>query len=215
MKKLFAFALAAGLLLIGTQANAQIMPGAGFISSTTSGQYNGNKEDNINFYGLYAGASYNVALPVDGLAVAPGAYLSVLSNFNDSGIRVGNLVQTSKTTTNEVALNIPVLANYSYSFSSDSKAFVYLGPTFQLGLSSKSHLDASGIVDTTQDTDFYAENFYKRFNLFVSVGVGAVIMDHLVFTAGFNKGLLNIYAGDTADTYYRQANFILGVNYMF
>ena len=40
-------------MLIGTHASAQIMPGAGFVHSTLSGQYNGSKEDNINFNGFY------------------------------------------------------------------------------------------------------------------------------------------------------------------
>ena len=215
MKKLFAIALAAGLLVIGTQANAQIMPGAGFVHSTISGQFNGAKEDNINYNGFYAGASYHIDLPVKGLAVTPGAYLSVLSNYNDGSDRVGSQIQTTETRTNEVALNIPVYANFStYAFNGSARAFVYLGPTFQMGLSSKSHMEGSGVLETSQDTDYYAENFYNRFDLFLGFGAGGEF-DNIVLTVGYNQGLLNLYAGDTADTYYHHSNLLFGIHYMF
>ena len=215
MKKLFAIALAAGLLVIGTQANAQIMPGAGFVHSTISGQFNGAKEDNVNYNGFYAGASYHIDLPVKGLAVTPGAYLSVLSNYNDGSDRVGSSIQTTETRTNEVALNIPVYANFStYIPNYPGGAFVYLGPTFQMGLSSKSHLEGSGVLETSQDTDYYAENFYNRFDLFLSIGAGGAI-GNLLITVGYNQGLLNLYAGDTADTYYHHSNLLFGLNYKF
>lgn len=212
MKKILAIVLAAALFA-GTNAFAQLYPGAGYINSTLSGQYNGNAQDPVNSNGFYAGASFNVALP-GGLAVAPGLYASLITNTSEGGVSLFGLSQNSKSTFTEIALNVPVMANYTYALNRDAKVFAYAGPTFQLGLSSKTHTDASGVVSGSSDTDHYADGDFNKFNIYVGGGVGAEFAKILV-VIGYDYGLMNLYAGSTDNTYYHRANLHIGVGYAF
>ena len=212
MKKILAIVLAAALFA-GTNAFAQLYPGAGYINSTLSGQYNGNAQDPVNSNGFYAGASFNVALP-GGLAVAPGLYASLITNTSEGGVSLFGVSQNSKSTFTEIALNVPVLANYTYALNRDAKVFAYAGPTFQLGLSSKTHTDASGVISGSSDTDHYADGDFNKFNVYVGGGVGAEFAKILV-TVGYDYGLMNLYAGSTDNTYYHRANLHIGVGYAF
>ena len=212
MKKIFAIVLAAALFA-GTNAFAQLYPGAGYINSTLSGQYNGNAQDPVNSNGFYAGASFNVALP-GGLAVAPGLYASLITNTSEGGVSLFGVSQNSKSTFTEIALNVPVMANYTYALNRDAKVFAYAGPTFQLGLSSKTHTDASGVISGSSDTDHYADGDFNKFNIYVGGGVGAEFAKILV-VIGYDYGLMNLYAGSTDNTYYHRANLHIGVGYAF
>ena len=212
MKKIIAIVLAAALFA-GTNAFAQLYPGAGYINSTLSGQFNGNAQDPVNSNGFYAGASFNVALP-GGLAVAPGLYASLITNTSEGGVSLFGVSQNSKSTFTEIALNVPVLANYTYALNRDAKVFAYAGPTFQLGLSSKTVTENSGVVSGTSTSDHYADGDFKKFNVYVGGGVGAEFAKILV-TVGYDYGLMNLYAGSTDNTYYHRANLHIGVGYAF
>ena len=216
MKKIFAIVLAAALFA-GTNAFAQLYPGVGYINSTLSGQYNGNAVDPVNSNGFYAGASFNVAL-TGGLAVAPGLYASLITNTSEGGVS-GNLFgytlsQSSKSTFTEIALNVPIMANYTYALNRDSKVFAFAGPTFQLGLSSKTHTVDTGVLNAESDADHYADGDFNKFNIYVGGGVGAEFAK-IVITLGYDYGLMNLYAGSTENTYYHRANLHLGVGYAF
>ena len=212
MKKIIAIVLAAALFA-GTNAFAQLYPGAGYINSTLSGQFNGNAQDPVNSNGFYAGASNNVARP-GGLAVAPGLYASLITNTSEGGVSLFGVSQNSKSTFTEIALNVPVLANYTYALNRDAKVFAYAGPTFQLGLSSKTVTENSGVVSGTSTSDHYADGDFKKFNVYVGGGVGAEFAKILV-TVGYDYGLMNLYAGSTDNTYYHRANLHIGVGYAF
>lgn len=212
MKKIIAIAFAA-LVLAGTNAFAQLYPGLGYINSTLSGQYNGNAQDPVNSNGVYAGASFNVALP-GGLAVAPGLYASFITNTSEGGVSLFGVSQNSKSTFSEFALNVPVMVNYAYALNRDAKVFAYAGPTFQLGLSSKTHTDASGVISGSSDTDHYADGDFNKFNIYLGGGVGAEFAKVLV-TIGYDYGLMNLYAGSTDNTNYHRANLRIGVGYAF
>ena len=79
MKKVYTIVLAAALMLLGTQAKAQLNIGLGYLNSTEiNSQTSDNKE--ISRYGLngmFVGASYNIEI-VNGFGVAPGFYVDVL-----------------------------------------------------------------------------------------------------------------------------------------
>ena len=212
MKKIIAIVLAAALFA-GTNAFAQLYPGAGYINSTLSGQFNGNAQDPVNSNGFYAGASFNVALP-GGLAVAPGLYASLITNTSEGGVSLFGVSQNSKSTFTEIALNVPVMANYTYALNRDAKVFAYAGPTFQLGLSSKTVTENSGVVTGTSTSDHYADGDFNKFNVYVGGGVGAEFAKILV-TVGYDYGLMNLYAGSTDNTYYHRANLHIGVGYAF
>lgn len=59
MKKIFVTVLSAALLLVGTQANAQLSVGAGYLNSAESTAYNGGDPDKDNLNGFYVGVNYN------------------------------------------------------------------------------------------------------------------------------------------------------------
>jgi len=212
MKKIFAIVLAAALFA-GTNAFAQIYPGAGYINSTRTGQYNGSAENPVNSNGFYVGASYNVGLSGN-LGVAPGLYLSMISHTNEAGVSGFGLSQNSKSTFTEMAINVPVMANYSYALARDAKVFAYAGPTFQLGLSSKTRTIDSGVLSADNTRDHYAQSDYNKFNVYVGGGIGAEFAKILV-VLGYDYGLMNLYAGSTDNTFYHRSNLHIGVGYAF
>lgn len=213
MKKIIAAVFAAALMLAGTNAFAQISVGAGYINSNLTGQFNGNKQDPQNSNGFFAGASYNVGV-ASGLSVAPGAYFSLLTDTSEGGVSIFGVTQNSKSTFTEMALNFPIMANYAYQLSRDAKVFAFAGPTFQLGLSSKSVTEASGVISGTGTTDYYDSDSptYNRFNIYVGGGVGAQF-GKIIVNVGYNYGLMNLYAGSTDNTFYHRANLHIGVSY--
>lgn len=199
-------------MLLGTQAFAQISVGAGYLNSTESVKSGSNKSsDNVN--GFYAGASYNIPL-VGELGVAPGLYFSLLSGKQDIA-SVGSLAAVKGTFT-EMALNIPVNFNYGYNLAPDMRAFVFAGPTFQYGLSSKVKYDATTIVGNASKTvDNYGDNSdYGRFNVYLGGGVGMDIASTFQVTVGYDYGLVNLYTGDN-DIQRHRSNIKIGVAYLF
>ena len=66
MKKLFVSIFAAALMLLGTRAQAQVVPGAGYLFSSEKAS---SEKETTPFHGFYFGASYNFHL-VGGLGVA-------------------------------------------------------------------------------------------------------------------------------------------------
>lgn len=215
MKKLFAIAFAVALMLPGLVANAQVAVGGGVIASGLSGRYNGNEENATTATGYYVGASYILEIPY-GIRIIPGAYLSHLHKQSENGTTIGPVSQNTKTKFNEWALNVPVMAAYGAVSSGDSRVFLYFGPTFQLGLSSKSQSNTKGSQNAANsDVDYYADGHFHRFNIYLGGGVGANIRDKYVLTIGYHGGLLNLYAGDIDKTSYYRRNFMLGFNYLF
>ena len=216
MKKIFATILTASLMFVGINASAQVLVGAGYISSTLSGQYNGNAQDPQDANGFYVGGSFNIPLSGD-FGVAPGAYFSLLTKTDTGAGSLFGVSYSGKSTFTEMALNIPVMANYSYALNRDTKFFAYAGPTFQLGLSSKTKSNSeagSGTVTINSDSDHYADGDFNKFNLYLGGGLGAQVAKFM-FVIGYDYGILNLYAGDTDNTFYHRANLHLGVGYAF
>ena len=103
MKKFFTTLLAASLMLLGTQAFAQMSVNAGYLNSTLKTK---NSSDNAN--GAYAGVSFNVPL-AGGLAIAPGVYYSMIISKETASL--GSIISGSGTFV-EHAVNVPVYLNY-------------------------------------------------------------------------------------------------------
>lgn len=214
MKKFFATILAASMMFAGINASAQILVGAGYINSELSGQYNGNKVDPENSNGFYAGASFNLPLSGD-FGIAPGAYFSLITNTQSGGGSLFGVSYSGKSTFTEMALNVPVMANYTYALNHDTKFFAYAGPTFQLGLQSKTdYAGGIGSAGLSGTGDHYADGDYNKFNLYLGGGFGAQIAKFLI-VLGYDYGILNIYAGNTDNTFYHRANLHMGVGYAF
>ena len=96
MKKIFATLLAASLMLLGTQAFAQISVNAGYLNSSMKV----GSADPSNANGAYAGVSFNVPL-VGGLAIAPGVYYSMITSKSTASL--GTIASGSGTQPEETA----------------------------------------------------------------------------------------------------------------
>ena len=193
------------MMLIGTQAFAQMSVNAGYINSTLK---TGNVSDNAN--GAYAGVSFNI--PVSGgLAISPGVYYSMLTSKETASL---GTIFSSSGTFMEHAINVPVYLNYGIDLASDAKVFLFGGPTLQYGLASTVKIDANvaGISGSTTHSNYDNENF-NRMNVYLGGGVGFQI-SALQITLGYDYGLMNQYKGDNVDPCHR-SNLKLGVGFLF
>lgn len=218
MKKIYTILLGAALLFAATDSFAQISVGVGYLNSTLTEAYNGKTQDKEPSNGLYMGAGFDLAILGENLKLTPGLYLSLLSSKEAGSWGKGILNLSSKFT--EVALNAPVYVSYGMDLG-HADVFIYGGPTFQYGLSSKYKVDGNivipgiGVVADDGIIDNYNEMDYSRFNIYLGGGLGADLNDKIRVTFGFDYGLLNLYKGKDEDTKYNRYNFKLGVGYLF
>lgn len=186
-------------LLIGMQAHAQLVVGAGYLHNIENTK---NKEgkaigDAEHLNGFYLGASYNLAFGQH-FGVAPGLYLDMLfqsNNIYDATVIQGVTGSASSNYT-EVALNLPVNLNCQFEVGSNASVFAFAGPTFQLGLMARSTFNASASIgpihgSTSDDYDHYGDKGdTNRFNILFGGGVGVQIGD-IQFLLGYDHTLLN------------------------
>ena len=202
MKKFFSTLLAASLMLIGTQAFAQMSVNAGYLSSTLK---QGNSSTGAG--GAYAGVSFNIPISA-GFAIAPGVYYSLLTSKKSEFWGFAN------GTFQEHAVNVPVYLNYGIDLARDTKVFIYGGPTVQYGLSSKVKHDA-GSASVTED--FYKENgslryYLNPFNVYLGGGVGFQV-SALQIAVGYDYGMMNL--DKTGNTNLHRSNIKLGLGFVF
>ena len=195
MKKIIASLLAASLMLMGTQAFAQVVPGAGYLysSETTT---SGSSSETTPFHGFYLGASYNIPL-VGGLGIAPGLYADMLFRSAGSAAGSNNLGYNIRGSYRELALNIPLNLNYKYEFG-NCALMAFAGPTFQCGILSKTIVSGSVSVlglnysDGTTVNNYDPENGTRnRFNIYLGGGVGFQAGD-ILFTVGYDHSLMDV-----------------------
>ena len=205
MKKIFTTLLAASLMLLGTQAFAQVSVNAGYLNSTLKTK---NTSDNAN--GAYAGVSFNVPL-AGGLAIAPGVYYSMITSKETASI--GSIISGSGTFT-EHAINVPVYLNYGIDLARDTKVFLFGGPTLQYGLASNVKYDANvaGLSGSNTVSNYDSENF-NRMNVYLGGGLGFLVGAFQI-TVGYDYGMMNQYKGDNAINCHR-SNLKLGVGFAF
>ena len=206
MKKIFATVLAASMMLLGTQAFAQVTVNAGYLNSTLSYQ----NADPQNANGAYAGLSFNLPI-AGGLAVAPGVYYSLITSKETASL--GNLFSGSGTFM-EHAINVPLYLNFGVDMASDMRILLYAGPTFQYGLASTVKYDANvaGISGSTTTNNYDNDN-YNRMNVYLGGGIGFQI-SKLLISVGYDYGMMNQIKGDNAPKAHR-SNLKLGVGFAF
>ena len=214
MKKIFATVLAASMMLIGTQAFAQVVPGAGyFFASEKAG-----KSDAVAHHGFYLGASYNIPI-VAGLGVAPGLYLDMLA-YGQAAANGGSWASYYLAGSyREFAVNGPVNVNFRLGLGSNAALLVYAGPTFQVGIASTTTLTGEVSILGVKYSDGTKYNHYdadkgdrNRFNMSIGGGIGFEVGD-LLFTVGYDRSLLN-YA--RSDNYTAARNMVkAGINFAF
>ena len=185
MKKVL---LIVAALFIGLQANAQLSADGGYIHAFENWNFGkGLGKDDASLDGFYAGAKYNMSLEnlVEGLSLQPGANLSFL---------FGPYLHLDNLRIHEVALNVPVMARYSFDIMSDFTIYGLAGPTFQLGLiHNVAHKD-SGSIDPLYNNSNDVGTYRNRFQIYMGLGAGIEVAQMIQVTVGFDLGLLNMSA---------------------
>jgi hypothetical protein len=200
MKKIIVLVAA---LLLGWQANAQIVANGGFTAAfektkTSYGTYPSA------LFGVYAGANYYYSLDdlVDGLAVLPGANLSLLfgRHWFNSDVKV-----------RELALNIPLQASYTYEVNENLKAFGQTGPTVQLALTHKA-ITPGATYNLLSNKNSFGE-VRSPFNLYWGIAVGVEVSDMLRIETGYDFGFFRLSRTEGLKTSRGFLHF--GVGYLF
>ena len=208
MKKIFSIVLAASLMLLGTQAFAQMSVNAGYLNSTLK---SANSTSNAN--GAYAGVSFNIPI-AGGLAVAPGVYYSMLTSKSGDAASLFGVTVSGSSTFMEHAINVPLYLNYGIDLARDTKVFLFGGPTLQYGLASTVKYDANVAgVSGSKTTSNYDNANYNRMNVYLGGGMGFQV-SALQITVGYDYGMMNQYKGDNATQCHR-SNLKLGVGFCF
>ena len=208
MKKVLFTLLAATLMLLGTNAFAQMSVNAGYLNSTLK---TGNSSENAN--GAFAGVSFNIPI-AGGFGIAPGVYYSMIgSKSGDSATLFGVNISGSSSFI-EHAVNVPVYLNYGYDLARDTKIFLFGGPTLQYGLASTVKYDGSvGTASGSRTYNNYDNENFNRMNVYLGGGMGFQI-SALQITVGYDYGMMNQYKGDNAASCHR-SNLKLGVGFAF
>ena len=213
MKKVFSILLAASLMLLGTQAFAQMSVNAGYLNSTQS--FGDSNTKSINSNGAYAGVSFNIPLS-GGFAVAPGVYYSMITNKTEASGRIPflDIPISGASTFMEHAINVPLYFNYGMDLARDTNVFIYAGPTAQYGLASTTKL-AGGVGESSADRTYnnYDNENYNRFNVYLGGGIGFQV-SAIQITVGYDYGMMNLYKGDNATKTHR-SNLKLGLGFVF
>ena len=194
-----------------TSAFAQISVGAGYLANTQKSSYTSGSTTTTTptaLKGAYLNADYTFDLG-QGLGLVAGLKGSFLTYTHTTTI----LGVSGTTNLKELYLGVPVLCNYSYVLSNDLKLFAYAGPTFNIGLSSKSKFTQT-VTDDVTITDNYADGSdYGKFNVLLGAGVGVDVMNTIRIKAGYDIGLLD---RDGRDDYkVNDAGWYVGVAYLF
>ena len=183
MKKTLCTLLAAAALLAGVEAQAQMSVGAGYLNITQS-----YDNTSANGNGAYAGFSFNIPL-AGGFGIAPGVYYT-FSNYKQDA--AWGLLKGSTT---EHAINVPLNLNFGSNLARDMRAFIFGGPTFQYGLSSKTKTDLAGAA--TVNGDNYADDGTQRFVVYAGGGLGMDIANTFQVTVGYDHSVTNMIKSDS------------------
>lgn len=200
MKKIIVLAAA---LLLGWQANAQIVANAGFTAAfeKTKATYDSKPS---TLFGVYAGANYYYSLDnlVEGLAAVPGANLSLLfgRHWFDSNVKV-----------RELALNIPLQASYTYEVNDNLKVFGQTGPTLQFALTHKAITSGATFNLLSKKNDF--GEVRSPFNLYWGIATGVEVSDMLRIEVGYDFGFF--YLSRTEGLRISRGFLHFGVGYLF
>ena len=200
MKKLIILAAA---LLLGWQAQAQIIADAGFaVAFEKTKTAEGNRPTSM--LGVYAGANYYYNLDdlMDGLAVQPGLNFSLLFGrhweFYDVRVR-------------ELALNLPIPISFTYEINDNLKVFGQTGPTIQFALTHKA-MDPTGIYNLLNKQNAYGW-VRSPFNLYWGIAAGVEVNDMLRIQTGYDFGFFNLSRSESIKINRGFLHF--GVGYLF
>ena len=206
MKKIYSLILGAALMLIGSEAYAQLAVGGGYLSATDKAKVEiaGHETtDTYSFNGAYVGATYGIDLSsvTEGLGFEPG--INALLGF-------GKENDVNKT---DIALQLPLNFKYSYELDGDLKVFGLFGPALQFGLIKKDREENGGVTVTTNyyDSDYVAT--LSRFNVLLGIGAGLEFGEKFQIRFGYEFGLLPLY-NENGSKYTHPGQLKLGIAYI-
>lgn len=185
-----------------TSAMAQFSVGAGYLNQTTTSKYtsgSSTSKTSVASDGFYVGAdaAYNLGY---GVSVVPGIYYGYLTNKNADSF--SSLASYDVTTKNHY-IAVPVNFKYGIGLGDMLNAFVYAGPQFEFGLSSKTTSTGTVAGQSSSTTvDNYGDNSnLNRFNISLGAGIGVDVAEMVRVNFGYHYGLLNMYKGDNSSNY--------------
>ena len=213
------FAAAACSLISAVTVSAQIAVRADVGPAGYTTTYMADSPGSIAFgIGARVGADYDFHVK-GSFYVTPGlnwSYRLAVENTDDQ------ITATEKL--QEHFLNVPVYAKWKFDIKPDKFGmYVYVGPAFSFGLSSKSMIDMMGslyALDGTYDYFSGKADFgsrfndelqkeldlvglkYSRFEVRLEWGVGFVINGHSELVLGCDLGLTNKLKGENWKNYY-------------
>lgn len=220
MKKII---LIAAAIVASVSSYAQASIGAGYLNDASKSVYtlnNTSTENNLNSNGFYIQGMYSLPI-VSSLNLNAGLKFSYLTNTESGNLDAAGIHLADATKkTNETYLALPVLLSYGVDINRDFSVSLFAGPTFSLGLSSKSDVTATVLGQSkTTNYDNYAKDddgnasSYKRGNIFVGGGLNVDFRNMVRLSVGYDFGLLNRTTVD--NTKLTQNQFFVGVSYLF
>ncbi|MBR3783839.1 MAG: hypothetical protein IKJ78_05205 [Bacteroidales bacterium] len=229
MKKTIALTVLAAALALAGAGRAQVLVNAGFINknasvittkvsndSTYSGWQNIGK-------GFYVGFGYNFDI-WKGIGVAPAVYFNYGKHSEAYSETFGGVDYNYTAWLKTMDLNIPLLITYKYEFWYDLLVgSVYVGPVFQMGLSSKGERVRT-VLDEVEATplDYYAADSngwtkHTKYDLGIMIGTGFQAYGAR-FDIGYTFGILERSGEGIKDGKYESiimGQFFVGLGYSF
>jgi len=214
MKKIL---LAAAAALLSANAFAQVSIGAGYVNTALRVRNGDDSPTVTSMQGAYVGVGYGIDLG-EGFTLEPGVYYSF--GYNGESVSLKDEALYAKGKLWEHYLTVPVYFRYGIEVSPNVLFLIYGGPSYCLGLSSKSEFESSvPLLVTTIGTDDSIDNYgdgsvYSRHDMKLGGGIGVEVAKRVRATVGVDAGVLNRYTGDS--DYKTHTNFVhFGVAYLF
>ncbi len=199
-----------------TSAMAQFSVGAGYLNQTTTSKYtsgSSTSKSDIASQGFYVGAdaAYNLGY---GVSVVPGIYYGYLTNGSESNVAG---LASIKGSTKSHYIAVPVNFKYGIGLGDMLNAFVYAGPQFELGLSSKTTTTGTVIGQSGSTTvDNYGDDStLNRFNISLGAGIGVDVAEMVRINFGYHYGLLNMYNGSDSNYKVNNSYWSVGAAFLF
>lgn len=209
MKKLIV--VAAAMLLACATSFAQLNVNLGYVNSVESYRTSSEKIS-MRLNGFTVGLGYSLEL-ADDFYFTPGVNY-VFASAPDTNLMDGGGLFSLKGRVTEHYINAPLFLSYDFSLGSNTKFFVFLGPTASYGVSSTIRLTASAAGFKADEViNNYGDKDYKRFDIMIGGGAGLKISDRYLFRVGFDYGLINRSTTKGINEHHRMLT--VGIAYLF
>ena len=176
------------MMLMGTNAFAQMSVGAGYANSKSN-----YAKDKDAANGFYVGFDYNVPIGnVFGLSAGVN-YEWLTAKAYKLGPFSGAL--------REQYLNAPVRLNAGVNLGDAVRLKIYGGPVFSYGLSSyvDNSVSIGGFNGDKPSSDLYKDNGWNRFDVLVGGGLALELSQRIRLSAGYDWGMFNRLPEDSND----------------